>query len=286
MHPILFRIGDFPIGTYALMAMLGLAATTLVFSWLAARDGRDRMVFVEIALWAFVIGLGSAKIFGAAVAFDAERPWESVRHVLRYGGHYYIGVIGAVGFLVLIFRRMRVPLATGLDWLAPALALGHGIGRIGCFLAGCCYGKPCDLPWAVTFTDEAARLAGTPLGVPLHPTQLYESGAEILIAGILLWKHLRDRGRPGTTFLWYVVLYGSVRFIVEFLRDDPRGTFVGMPTSQPLAIASAVVAGCLLVILASSGKGATAAASAEPASPPDASGAAPAAKGRGKRKRS
>lgn len=273
MHPILFRIGDFPIGTYALMAMLGLAATTLVFSWLAARDGRDRMTFVEVALWAFVIGLVSAKLFGAAVAYDPTNPWDSVRQVLRYGGHYYIGVIGAVGFLVLVFRRLKVPLPTGLDWLAPALALGHGIGRIGCFFAGCCWGKACDLPWAVTFTDAAAGVTGVPMGVPLHPTQLYEAAFELLIGGILLWKHLKDRGRPGTTFLWYVVLYGSARFLLEFLRDDSRGTLLGMPTSQPLAIASAVIAGCLLVVLAGPRKSA---AGAE----------APAAKGSGKRKTS
>lgn len=250
MHPILFRIGEFPIGSYALLALIGLTVTAATFSWLARRDGRDRMVFLEVLLWGFVVGLVAAKLFGAIVAFDAERPWASVGQVLRYGGHYYIGVLGSIIFFVVAFRRLKVPLPTGLDWLAPALALGHGIGRIGCFLAGCCWGEACSLPWAVTFTNPDASITGVPLGVALHPTQLYEAAAEILVGLFLLWKHLRHRGAPGTTFLWYVVLYGIVRFAIEFVRADPRGTFVGMPTSQPIAIASAVVAGCVLIVLA------------------------------------
>ena len=251
MHPILFRIGDFPIGTYALAVLLALGVGCALFSWLAARDGRNRIAFVETGLWAFIIALGASKVFGVLVAFETDEPVASIRRALRFSGHYYIGFIAGVAFLVIALRRMKVPLATGLDWLAPALALAHAIGRLGCFAAGCCWGQPCQAPWAVTFTSqEAHQLTGVPLHVPLHPTQLYESGAEFLIAGLLLFQFLRHRGRPGTTFLLYVMLYGIVRFLLEFVRADPRGELGNMPTSQPIALATAIAAGLALIVMA------------------------------------
>ena len=255
MHPVLFRVGDFQVGSYALMALLALAAGCAVFSWLAARDGHSRMLFVEIGLWAFIIALVASKLFGAALVFDHEHPWDSVKNVLRFGGHYYIGVIAGVAFLVIVFRRLKVPFPTGLDYLAPGLALAHGIGRMGCLLAGCCWGAACELPWAITFPEGGENFTGVPQGIPLHPTQVYEFLAEMLIASFLLWKHVRHRGAPGTTFLWYAVLYGVARFLVEFVRDDPRGTLLGMPTSQPLAVISAVAAGVLLIVLAGRPRG-------------------------------
>jgi phosphatidylglycerol:prolipoprotein diacylglycerol transferase len=267
MHPVLFHIGSFEVGTYALFALLGLAALVGLFSHLAAREGESRIDFVEIALWAFIVGLVASKLFGAATQFNPEHPRESVYHVLRFGGTYYVGFLAGAGFLALMLRRRKVAFATGLDWLAPSLALGHAIGRIGCFLAGCCWGAPCSLAWAVTFTSpDAHRLTGVPLGVPLHPTQLYESGAEFLIALLLLWKHLRWPWRRGSTFLLYVALYGLVRFGIEFVRDDPRGTLSGYPTSQPLALASSLIALALLGVLARRGRPVE--RHAQPAAPP------------------
>ncbi len=250
MHPILFRIGDFPVGTYALAVLIALAAGCAVFSWLASREGQDRVTFLEMGLWAFILALGASKIFGVLVAFDRDDPWSSVNRALRFSGHFYIGFIAGVAFLVIALRRRGVPLARGLDWLAPALALAHGIGRLGCFLAGCCWGRACELPWAVTFTSaDAHRLTGVPLGVALHPTQLYEAVAELIIAAILIWQFLKHRGKPGTTFLTYVLLYGIVRFLLEFVRADPRGEFVGMPTSQPIALVTAIAAGLALLVM-------------------------------------
>lgn len=249
MHPILFRIGSFPVATYALLALVGLVSGCAVFSWLAARDGRSRLTFLDMGVGAFLVALLSSKIFGAVLDYDADRPWESIRLVLRYGGHYYIGVIAGVTFLAFAFRRHGVPLGTGLDYLAPALSLAHAFGRIGCFFAGCCFGSACAAPWAVTFTSADA-VTGVPRGVPLHPTQLYEAGAELLIFGVLLWKMIAHRGRPGTTFLTYLLLYGIARFAIEHFRADERGSFLGMPTSMPLALGSAVAAGALLLVLA------------------------------------
>jgi phosphatidylglycerol:prolipoprotein diacylglycerol transferase len=134
---------------------------------------------------------------------------------------------------------------TTADLFAPGIALGHVIGRFGCLLAGCCYGRPTSMPWAVTFTDPvAAANVGTPLGIPLHPTQLYDAGAELLILVVLLATERKGRPFPGRTFWLYILLYGISRFIIEFFRGDDRGMILGVSTSQfvslvaiPLAVA-------------------------------------------------
>jgi phosphatidylglycerol:prolipoprotein diacylglycerol transferase len=119
--------------------------------------------------------------------------------------------------------------------MAPGIALGHVVGRLGCLMAGCCYGRPTDVSWAITFTDPlAATNVGTPLGIPLHPTQLYDAGAELIILGLLLFTERKGRPFAGRTFWTYLLLYGVSRFIIEFYRGDAnRGTVLaGLSTSQ------------------------------------------------------
>ena len=113
MHPILFEIHGFPIGTYALMAMVGVASGLALFAWLAGRDGHSRVAIVEIGLWAFIIGLFSSKIFGAVVDFDSANPWRSVMSVLRFGGYYYVGFIMAVAYSFFAFRQISAVLGEG-----------------------------------------------------------------------------------------------------------------------------------------------------------------------------
>jgi phosphatidylglycerol:prolipoprotein diacylglycerol transferase len=132
-----------------------------------------------------------------------------------------------------LVRRYKLPVWTTADMIAPGIALGHVVGRLGCLLAGCCYGKPTDVAWAITFTDPAAAAnVGTPLGVPLHPTQIYDAGAELLILIALLVTERRGKPFPGRTFWGYMVLYGIARFVVEIFRGDPRGMIGGLSTSQ------------------------------------------------------
>src|SRR5690606_37330290 len=110
------------------------------------------------------------------------------------------------------------------DLFARGIALGYMVGRLGCLMAGCCYGRPTQVAWAITFTDPAAALnVGTPLNVPLHPTQLYESMAGFAILLILLAIERRGRQYPGRTFWQFVLLYAISRFIIEFFRGDDRG---------------------------------------------------------------
>ena len=121
---------------------------------------------------------------------------------------------------------------------APGIALGHGIGRLGCFAAGCCWGVECHLPWAVTFTNPAAnQLVGVPLRIPLHPTQLYESFSEFVIFGILLWWFHRPHP-TGSVISLYLVLYSVTRLVVEFFRFHEQGNLWSGPldTSQWISL--------------------------------------------------
>src|SRR5262249_19771657 len=146
----------------------------------------------------------------------------------RSGGVFYGGLILAGIVALWDIRPVGLPLwATG-DWFAPRIALGHVIGRVGGLFARGCYGKVTSVPWPITFHDPfAAANVGTPLDRPLHPTQLYEAGAEALILCILLFTEKKGRPFAGRTFWLYMLLYAISRFIFEFYRGDERGT-VGM----------------------------------------------------------
>src|SRR5262249_33545801 len=156
----------------------------------------------------------------------------------------------AVPVAVWYFKRVGLPLWTTCDVFAPGIALGHIIGRFGCFFAGCCFGKPTTVPWAITFTDPAAAAnVGTPLNVPLHPTQLYEAGAEALILLILLVTESRGRRFPGRTFWLYMLLYAISRDVIEMYPGDPRGSVGMFSTSQFISLLLAPLAVAMLIYL-------------------------------------
>ena len=136
---------------------------------------------------------------------------------------FYGGLIAAFLVGLWLVRRYRLPVWTTADLYAPGIALGHVIGRLGCLLAGCCYGRPTDVPWGITFTDPvAAANVGTPLGMPLHPTQLYDAGAELLILVVPALAssaaaNVSRAARSGSTCCSTRIS----RFIVEMFRGDP-----------------------------------------------------------------
>jgi phosphatidylglycerol:prolipoprotein diacylglycerol transferase len=133
--------------------------------------------------------------------------------------------------------KYKLPVWTTADLIAPGIALGHVVGRLGCLLAGCCYGKPTGVAWAITFTDPVASVnVGTPLQIPLHPTQIYDAGAELLILFVLLLTERRGRPFPGRTFWLYMLLYAISRYVIEIYRGDPRGIIIGLSTSQFVSV--------------------------------------------------
>jgi phosphatidylglycerol:prolipoprotein diacylglycerol transferase len=177
--------------------------------------------------------------------------------LVRAGGVFYGGLIFAFLVGLWLVRRYKLPVWKAADAYAPGIALGHVIGRLGCLLAGCCFGKPTDLPWGVTFTSPvAASNVGTPLGIPLHPTQLYDAGAELLILAILLIFEKRGRPFAGRTFWLYMLLYAISRFIVEIFRGDERGMMLGLATSQLVSLVVVPVAIVMLLRLSRAGRAA------------------------------
>jgi phosphatidylglycerol:prolipoprotein diacylglycerol transferase len=151
---------------------------------------------------------------------------------------FYGGLIGALAVAWWYMHKTKLPPRETADAFAPGIALGHGIGRLGCFSAGCCWGVPTHVPWAVTFTNPVANsLVGVPLGVPLHPTQLYEALAEFAIFGVL-YARARKAHAPGDIISLYILLYGAARFVVEFFRFHEQGNLWGGPldTSQWISL--------------------------------------------------
>jgi phosphatidylglycerol:prolipoprotein diacylglycerol transferase len=248
MHPRLLAIDNFVIYSFGALMVLAVVAAI----WWLRRTARGRGIPVEtvmsLSVWLLVGGLAGAKVFKAGrLLLQGETL--SIR-LLEGAGDFYGGFLGALLVVMIYFwRRPDLPAWRVADLYGPALALGQSIGRIGCLMAGDDYGKPTTLPWAVTFTDpEAATIGGAPLGVPLHPVQLYESLACLALFFFLVWLSRRQRF-DGQLVLSYALGYAVLRFVIEFFRGDvDRGfLFAGLlSTSQTIALILAAVSLVLL----------------------------------------
>src|SRR5215471_7378503 len=251
MYPRLFEIGPLTLYTYGVL----LAAAYLVGLKLAMvrakTRGLDANRVLDLGIYIIISALIGAKLLLLVTDFRtfAADP-RALLTLARSGGVFYGGLILAVAVALLYIRKVGLPLWTTTDVFAPGIALGHVVGRFGCLFAGCCFGKPTTMPWGITFKDPfAAANVGTPLGVPLHPTQLYEAGAELLILGVLLFSERKGRPFAGRTFWLYMLLYAISRFIIEFYRGDERGTVFVFSTSQFISILLAPLAIVMLAYL-------------------------------------
>ncbi|OGH59619.1 MAG: prolipoprotein diacylglyceryl transferase [Candidatus Lindowbacteria bacterium RIFCSPLOWO2_12_FULL_62_27] len=234
MHPILFRIGDFEVHSFGLM---------MAFAWLAAGAYLDRefrrhvsrvprALVGDLIVWALAGSLIGARLLYLAVEYPSwtADAWSAV--FSRSGFVFYGGLVGGVAAGVWLVRRRGLSIRAVGDVVAPALALGLCVGRIGCFLAGDDYGKPSDVPWAVTFTDPDTL---APPGVPLHPAQLYLSANALAIFLILNFL-LPRRMFKGQVLSLFLMLYPAGRFLLEFFRGDPRGAWGPFSTSQWISL--------------------------------------------------
>ena len=251
MYPELFSIGPVTVYTYGVL----LAASYLLglqFAIARARRwGLDANRVLDLGIYIIIAALVGAKLLLVITDFDQFRasPAELLS-IARSAGVFYGGLIAAIVVAFWYIHRHGLPFWTTCDAFAPAIALGHVTGRLGCFAAGCCYGKQTDVPWAVVFTNPAAQAnVGTPLGIPLHPTQLYESAAELLILIVLLTTERRGRPFAGRTFWLYMILYAISRYVIEFYRGDPRGVILGFSTSQFISMLLAPLAVAMLIWL-------------------------------------
>lgn len=254
MYPELFSVGPITIYTYGVLLAASYLLGLGLAMWRASRWGIDPQRVLDLGICIIIAALVGAKLLLIVTDFHEVRSDPAaVLSIARAGGVFYGGLLLAVAVAFWYMARTRMPFWTTCDVFAPAIALGHVTGRLGCLAAGCCYGKPTNVPWAIVFTNrEAAANVGTPLGIPLHPTQLYEAGAELLILIVLLSTEKKGRPFAGRTFWLYMLLYAISRYIIEIYRGDPRGTVFGFSTSQFISIVLAPMAIAMLVWLSRS----------------------------------
>jgi phosphatidylglycerol:prolipoprotein diacylglycerol transferase len=250
MFPRLFTIpafpafgaewGPFTLHTYGVLLAVAFLAGLFVAHWQAKRAGLDAARIADMAVYVLIAGLVGAKLMLVAVEWPTYSRmgfWELLRALAQSGGVFYGGLLGGLFVAFYFARRYRLPAWSTADALAPGVVIGQAIGRLGCFAAGCCYGKAATVPWAVTFGDVYAyRQVGTPLDTPLHPSQVYEALATLVIFALLVWLAPR-KGFDGQVTLAYVTLYSLARFGLEYFRGDAGRGFVGpLSTSQVVAI--------------------------------------------------
>jgi len=252
MFPRLFQIGSYSQATYGVLVAVAFLAALSVIARLARRASLNSDAVVNLGIVCGLSAIVGAKLmmYLIDIPYYASHPGEIFSlSSLQAGGVFYGGLIAALIAAVVYMRRHHLPALPTADVFAPGIALGHGIGRLGCFAAGCCWGKPTHLPWGVTFTNPvAAQLVGVPLDIKLHPTQLYESAAEFLIFGILYWR-IRRRHAPGAIISLYLILYSTVRFLVEFVRYHEQANPFGGPlnASQWISLALAALGAAYFV---------------------------------------
>lgn len=238
MYPELFHVSF--LHTYGALVAVAFLCGLWMAARLAKHEGLDVDAVTNLGIYCALAAIVGAKAMMLMVDQRYRENWRDIftLDTLQAGGVFYGGLIGALLISWWYMRRTRLPLGKTADAFAPAIALGHGIGRLGCFSAGCCWGVECHLPWAVTFRSPVAHdLVGVPLNQPLHPTQLYEAFAEFAIFG-LLYRQIGKSHRPGSIIGLYLVLYSTARFIVEFFRNHEQGNLWGGPldTSQWISL--------------------------------------------------
>lgn len=255
MYPEIIQIGGFPINTYGVFLAIAFLCAIMVSVKLAAREGLPKEKIYDLSLWMLLASLVGSKFLMLFTEPEyRSNPLQLISlDFLRSGGVFYGGLIGAVIAGYLLIKRYKLPWWKTADVCAPGIAIGNFFGRQGCFAAGCCWGKPTTLPWGVKFTEAGHQITGVPTDVYLHPTQLYESFAMLLVFFLLLWLHKHKRF-DGQVILVYALLYSVVRFAIEFVRDDPRGdilgltTLTGLSTSQIISLIVGISAAVLLFI--------------------------------------
>jgi len=241
MFPILMHIGRLPVFSYGVMTGFGFLLAIVWMVHLAKQEGLSAAKMEGLGL-VIVLGAGIGSKLLTALDYPGfySGGWEHFvfDQMLGKGGVFYGGFLMATACSFVYFRLVKLPAGQVCDCAAPALALAQGLGRIGCFFAGCCWGMPTSSRLGVTFTSELAHdLTGVPLGVKLHPTQLYEAAAVLLVIPFLLWLR-RTKTFQGEVFLAYILYYAVARFFLEFVRDDPRGRYVYnlLSTSQVISL--------------------------------------------------
>lgn len=249
MHPVLVPFEGFAIPSYGLVYLTAFLGGIATFAALARRTGR--LSFWQIVDLGFQIAIAGE--IGARLLFVITE-WSNVWSGACSPGRFLVagrvvlgGVVAGTCYAVWVLGRHRLQAWPTLDALMVGAAFGMAVGRLGCLLAGCCFGAPTDAAWAITFTDPVAnRISGTPLHVPLHPAQPLQMLLDGAVFGLLLWRILRPHVQGEITAL-FLIGAGAARLMGELFRGDPRGELLGIATSQWISLAMVLVGLTVLI---------------------------------------
>jgi len=246
MFPDLISIGPLTIHTYGFFVALGFA----VGIWTALKVGKTQRIppqqVMDMAFVMIVFAIVGSRLFYVLINFSYYMAHPLDIFKLWQGGLVFSGgLVATAAAMVWYLRRHRLSFWSTGDLWAPSLALGQAIGRIGCFMAGCCYGRPTDSACSVVFTDPNSL---APLNIPLYPTQLFEAFSGFLIFLILIFLHGK-RKFEGQVFLWYLILHSTARLFVERFRGDERGLIPGTEMSSTQLVATLVLLGAVVLLL-------------------------------------
>lgn len=247
MYPKLITIGSFSLPTYGVLVAIAFLAGLAITLRLARKLALPPDKITNLSVYCAMAGIAGAKLF--MFLFDLRDYIRNPGQIfsletLQAAGVFHGGFLAALIVAILYMRRQSLPVFPTMDAFAPGVALGQSIGRLGCFAAGCCWGRECDLPWGVRFrSDEAAPV---PLDRPLHPVQLYESAADLIIFAIL-YRVFNRAHRSGSVIGLYLVLYSSARFVIEFFRVHEQPLAGPFSLTQWIALALLVLGVAILV---------------------------------------
>lgn len=256
MYPILFVLFGFTLYTYGLLVATGFAAGIFYLSYQAKK--KSPQIISQDDLFNLLFYTIIASIVGARLLYViAEAPDFindplSIFKIWEGGLVYYGGFICATAFALFYLKRKRLNIFRVLDLFAPAIALGHFFGRLGCLMAGCCYGKPTHSHWGIVFTDpnSLALIRNT----PLHPTQIYEAALNLILF-LILHLYNKRKHKAGLAIAIYMISYAVYRFIIEFFRADFRGTVIGgLSTSQFISVFVFIIGIAILYRVSKNGK--------------------------------
>lgn len=250
MKPDLFSIGPFTVHGYGLMIAVGVAAALFVAEKRAPKLGLNADHLFNIAIWGVTGGVIGSKVLYWVVELPSILENPSILLDIGHGFVVYGGILGGILGGFLYCRRKGLSFLKYFDLVMPSVALAQGFGRLGCLLAGCCYGRRTDGWFRIVFTQSQIA----PNGVPLIPTQIVSSAANFAHFALLVWIAKRARG-DGQVAGFYLIFYSVGRSLIELLRDDPRGAVGGLSTSQFISLFILAVGVAMVIIFGRRKKG-------------------------------
>lgn len=251
MFPVLFEIKNVVIHTYGFFIALAFLSAIFISKREARLAGENPEIISDFIFWVLVAAIVGSRVFYVIIYWNNYFPNDltGIFKIWEGGLVFYGGFIGALIVSLIYLKITHLPIWKTGDIITPSIPFGHFLGRIGCLSAGCCHGRECELPWAITFTNPESL---APLNLLLHPTQMYSSLSNLLIFFFIMY-YKRFKKFDGQVFWTYVVIYAVARSVLETFRGDFRGAEVAgiLSVSQSIGLVMAVVAVVMLFYLGS-----------------------------------